>query len=64
MGHGATNSTTLAGLAPEQERDTIRAVLKTIEQATGNATIAHMKERQGVWFATGSEIIDAYQSSV
>ena len=26
--------------------------------------IAHMKERQGVWFATGSEIIDAYQSSV
>ena len=35
MGHGATNSNTLAGLAPEQERDTIRAVLKTIEQATG-----------------------------
>jgi allantoinase len=24
--------------------------------------IAHMKEHQGVWFATGSEIIDAYQS--
>jgi peptidoglycan/xylan/chitin deacetylase (PgdA/CDA1 family) len=23
--------------------------------------IAHMKEHQGVWFATGSEIIDAYQ---
>jgi ribosomal protein L15 len=25
---------------------------------------AGMKERQGVWFATGSEIIDAYQSTV
>ena len=24
--------------------------------------IAHMKEHQGVWFATGSEIIDAYQA--
>ena len=24
--------------------------------------IAHMKEHQGVWFATGSEIIDAYQT--
>jgi peptidoglycan/xylan/chitin deacetylase (PgdA/CDA1 family) len=35
MGHGATNSNTLAGLPPEQERETIRAVLKTIEQATG-----------------------------
>jgi hypothetical protein len=35
MGHGATNSNTLARLPPELERDTIRAVLKTIEQATG-----------------------------
>jgi allantoinase len=35
MGHGTTNSTTLAGLAPEAERDTIRNILKTIEQATG-----------------------------
>jgi len=26
--------------------------------------VAHMKEHQGVWFATGSEIIDAYQSAV
>jgi allantoinase len=25
--------------------------------------IAHMKEHQGVWFATGSEIIDAYQAA-
>jgi len=177
MGHGATNSNTLAGLPADQERETIRAVLKTIEQATGKRprgwlgpglvethntldilaeegvqycgdwnnddqpyamkvksgkmfsipycneindiplyirkgytgeqylrsvidqfdalhadsskqprvmgvplhpmisgqplrikylerAIAHMKERQGVWFATGSEIIDAYQSSV
>jgi peptidoglycan/xylan/chitin deacetylase (PgdA/CDA1 family) len=35
MGHGTTNSTTLAGLDPEKERDTIRGILKTIEQATG-----------------------------
>jgi allantoinase len=35
MGHGTTNSATLAGLNPEQERDTIRGILKTIEQATG-----------------------------
>jgi len=177
MGHGTTNSKTLAGLPPEQERETIRGVLNTIERATGKRprgwlgpglvetyntldilaeegvnycgdwnnddqpypmkvksgkmtsipycmeindiplflrkgytgeqylrsvidqfdtlhadsgkqprvmgvplhpmivgqplrikylerAIAHMKERQGVWFATGSEIIDAYQSSV
>lgn len=31
--------------------------IKYLERA-----IAHMKEHQGVWFATGSEIIDAYQS--
>jgi peptidoglycan/xylan/chitin deacetylase (PgdA/CDA1 family) len=35
MGHGFTNSATLSGLNPEQERDTIRGILKTIEQATG-----------------------------
>ena len=35
MGHGTTNSTNLAGLNPEQERDTIRGILKTIEHATG-----------------------------
>lgn len=35
MGHGQTNSATLAGLNPEQERDTIRNILKTIEQASG-----------------------------
>src|SRR5437764_3105021 len=35
MGHGTTNSTTLAGLPPDQERDTIKGILRTIEQATG-----------------------------
>ena len=35
MGHGLTNSATLAGLDAERERDTIRTVLQTIEQATG-----------------------------
>src|SRR5215471_11373855 len=35
MGHGTTNSNTLANLPPDQERETIRAVLNTIEQATG-----------------------------
>jgi allantoinase len=33
--------------------------IKHLERA-----IAHMKEHQGVWSATGSEIIDAYQSVV
>jgi allantoinase len=35
MGHGTTNSNTLAGLDPEQERGMIGGILKTIEQATG-----------------------------
>ena len=35
MGHGTTNSESLAGLNPEREREVIRSVLKTIEQATG-----------------------------
>ncbi len=35
MGHGTTNSNTLAGLDPQVERDTIRGILKTIEQASG-----------------------------
>jgi allantoinase len=30
--------------------------IKYLEKA-----IAHMKEHQGVWFTTGSEIVDAYQ---
>src|SRR5262245_66319588 len=32
MGHGATNSTTLAGRPTDQDGDAIRTVLKTIEQ--------------------------------
>jgi peptidoglycan/xylan/chitin deacetylase (PgdA/CDA1 family) len=35
MGHGITNSDSLAGLAPEQEKGVIERVLKTIEQTTG-----------------------------
>jgi len=35
MGHGTTNSESLAGLAPDKEREVIRHVLKTIEQAGG-----------------------------
>src|SRR5262245_39303767 len=35
MGHGTTNSESLAGLNPEREREVIRSVLNTIEQATG-----------------------------
>jgi peptidoglycan/xylan/chitin deacetylase (PgdA/CDA1 family) len=35
MGHGTTNSEELAGLPPEKEKEVIRHVLTTIEQATG-----------------------------
>jgi len=35
MGHGTTNSITLAGINPEQEHETIRGILDTIAQATG-----------------------------
>jgi allantoinase len=35
MGHGITNSKTLANLSLEEERQTIREVLRTIEQAAG-----------------------------
>ena len=35
MGHGTTNSESLAGLAPDKEREVIRHVLTTIEKATG-----------------------------
>src|SRR5262249_41663035 len=35
MGHGTTNSESLAGLPIEKEKEVIRHVLKTIEQATG-----------------------------
>ena len=52
MGHGTTNSTNLAGLNPEQERDTIRGILKTIEQATG--------KRPRGWL--GSGLIETYNT--
>jgi peptidoglycan/xylan/chitin deacetylase (PgdA/CDA1 family) len=35
MGHGITNSESLAGLNPDKEREVIQTVLKTIEQSTG-----------------------------
>ena len=35
MGHGTTNSITLAGINPEQEHETIRGILDTIAHATG-----------------------------
>jgi len=35
MGHGITNSKTLANLSLDEERQTIREALRTIEQATG-----------------------------
>jgi peptidoglycan/xylan/chitin deacetylase (PgdA/CDA1 family) len=35
MGHGITNSESLAGLNLEKEREVIQTVLKTIEQSTG-----------------------------
>jgi peptidoglycan/xylan/chitin deacetylase (PgdA/CDA1 family) len=35
MGHGVTNSESLAGLAPDKEREVIRTTLSTIEKATG-----------------------------
>jgi allantoinase len=35
MGHGTTNSESLAGLNPEKEKELIRHVLKTIEQSSG-----------------------------
>jgi peptidoglycan/xylan/chitin deacetylase (PgdA/CDA1 family) len=52
MGHGTTNSTTLAGLNPDQERDTIRGILKTIQQATG--------KRPRGWLGVG--LIETYNT--
>jgi allantoinase len=52
MGHGTTNSNNLAGLNPEAERDTIRSILKTIEQATG--------KRPRGWL--GSGLIETYDT--
>jgi peptidoglycan/xylan/chitin deacetylase (PgdA/CDA1 family) len=52
MGHGTTNSTNLAGLNLEQERDTIRGILKTIEEACGR--------RPRGWL--GSGLIETYDT--
>jgi allantoinase len=52
MGHGTTNSTNLAGLNLEGERDTIRDILKTIEQASG--------KRPRGWL--GSGLIETYDT--
>jgi allantoinase len=52
MGHGTTNSTSLAGLASDAERDTIRGILKTIEQASG--------KRPRGWL--GSGLIETYNT--
>jgi allantoinase len=52
MGHGTTNSNTLAGLDPQVERDTIRGILKTIEQATG--------KRPRGWLGAG--LIETYNT--
>lgn len=45
MGHGISNSTTLANLSLDEERETIREALQTIEQATG--------ERPRGWLGPG-----------
>jgi peptidoglycan/xylan/chitin deacetylase (PgdA/CDA1 family) len=45
MGHGTTNSESLAGLPIEKEKEVIRHVLKTIEQATG--------QKPRGWLGTG-----------
>jgi peptidoglycan/xylan/chitin deacetylase (PgdA/CDA1 family) len=52
MGHGTTNSNTLAGLDPQAERETIRGILKTIEQATGR--------RPRGWL--GSGLVETYNT--
>jgi allantoinase len=54
MGHGTTNSTNLAGFdqKPDQERDAIRGVLKTIEQASG--------KRPRGWL--GSGLVETYNT--
>ena len=52
MGHGTTNSTNLASLNENIERDTIRNILKTIEQATG--------KRPRGWL--GSGLIETYNT--
>jgi peptidoglycan/xylan/chitin deacetylase (PgdA/CDA1 family) len=45
MGHGVTNSETLANLPADKEREVIQTVLKTIEKATG--------KKVGGWLGAG-----------
>jgi allantoinase len=52
MGHGTTNSTTLAALNENTERDAIRNILKTVEQATG--------KRPRGWL--GSGLVESYET--
>jgi allantoinase len=52
MGHGTTNSTTLAELDPETEQRTIKTILDTIAQATG-------KKPRG-WL--GSGLVETYNT--
>jgi len=52
MGHGTTNSNTLAGMEKDQERETIRGILKTIEQATG--------QRPRGWLGAG--LVETYNT--
>ena len=54
MGHGTTNSTNLAGFdqQPDQERDAIRNILRTIEQASG--------KRPRGWL--GSGLVETYNT--
>jgi allantoinase len=52
MGHGTTNSTTLAGLDPDAEQETVRNILSTIEQAIG-------KKPRG-WL--GSGLVETYDT--
>ena len=52
MGHGTTNSTRSPASIPGVERDTIRSILKTIEQATG--------KRPRGWLGAG--LIETYNT--
>ncbi|MCL2430140.1 MAG: polysaccharide deacetylase family protein, partial [Alphaproteobacteria bacterium] len=52
MGHGTTNSTTLADLDPQTEQGTVKTILATIAQATG-------KKPRG-WL--GSGLVETYDT--
>ena len=52
MGHGTTNSTTLGGLDPQAEAETVRTILRTIEAASG--------KRPRGWL--GSALVETYDT--